>query len=177
MGIATPSGAAHDDCALHSLNPITLGLLTLPHRLAMSSMTQPGAARRHPNDTDANHFAQRASSDCFCRGIQPSAARRRPHHTAITDHHLHCGAASRRRTTATLPVHPADGRASPTSTTHHPPQPVAPSALIACGVSIHTAAGAGRCPPFERCRPARCATRSTTSGARCRRGHRQRRRG
>ncbi len=57
-------------------NPITLGPLTLPHRLAMSPMTRNRALPDGtPTTLDANYFAQRASFGLlFAGGTQPSAA-------------------------------------------------------------------------------------------------------
>jgi N-ethylmaleimide reductase len=135
-------------------NPITLGPLTLPHRLAMSPMTRNRALPDGtPTTLDANYFGQHASFGLlFAGGTQPSAVGQGFLHThgLYTDHHIHgwrrvADAVHHRNGYLFIQLMHAGRIAHPDNTPHHL-QPVAPSALIACGVSIHTAAGSQPVP-------------------------------
>ncbi|HEY4453433.1 MAG TPA: alkene reductase [Pseudonocardiaceae bacterium] len=53
--------------------PVTIGALTLPHRIAMSPMTRNRAPGQVPNDLMAEYYAQRASAALIItEGTQPS---------------------------------------------------------------------------------------------------------
>ncbi len=137
----------------HLWEPLTLGNLALPHRLAMAPMTRSRAhADGTPGDLAATYYAQRASMGLLIsEGTQPSADGQG--YVATPGMHTDAHVAGWRRVADA--VHARGGHlfiqlmhvgrmAHPDNTPHHR-QPVAPSA-IAPGVDMHTAGGPKAAP-------------------------------
>ncbi|MDQ0604527.1 N-ethylmaleimide reductase [Streptomyces canus] len=134
-------------------NPIVVGEIPLPHRLAMAPMTRNRSTPKGvPTELNADYYAQRASHALIItEGTQPSAdGQGYPVTPGIhTDEHI---AGWRKVTDA---VHKADGRiviqlmhagrmSHPDNTPHHR-QPVAPSPVQPAG-TMFTASGLQQMP-------------------------------